>query len=105
MIVQRTAVGAFTAEFENEQELRDEHRANLSFGALRLQTDESVSLHAALLVTLRGPWGGEILAAGSELRILSKKSERHLTCFIAREGTHVFIAIAPCDSAVAPCVR
>src|SRR3989442_15236019 len=60
MNVQRTASAAFTAEFENEQELRDEHRANLSFGALRLPTAESVALHTALVVTLRGPWAGEI---------------------------------------------
>src|SRR6266540_1062522 len=59
MNVQRTASAAFTAEFDNEQELRDEHRANLSFGALRLPTTESVALDTLLLVTLRGPWGGE----------------------------------------------
>ena len=44
MNVQRTAPAAFTAEFENEQELRDEHRVNLSFGALRLLTAESIAL-------------------------------------------------------------
>jgi len=59
MIVQRTASAAFTAAFESEQELRDEHRTNLSFGALRLSTSEIVPLHTTLLVTLRGPWGGE----------------------------------------------
>lgn len=59
MNVQRTASAAFTAEFENEQELRDEHRANLSFSALRLPTTETVALDTVLLVTLRGPWGGE----------------------------------------------
>jgi hypothetical protein len=60
MNVQRTASAAFTAEFESEQELKDEHRANLSFGALRLVTTESVAADTLLLVTLRGPWGGEI---------------------------------------------
>jgi hypothetical protein len=60
MNVQRTASAAFTAEFENEQEVREEHRANLSFGAPRLPTTESVALHTVLLVTLRGPWAGEI---------------------------------------------
>ncbi len=59
MNVQRTASAAFSAAFENEQELRDEHRANLSFGALRLPTSETVALETVLLVTLRGPWGGE----------------------------------------------
>jgi hypothetical protein len=59
MIVHRTASAAFTAAFESEQEVRDEHRVNLSFGALRLPTSETVPLHTTLLVTLRGPWGGE----------------------------------------------
>ena len=59
MIVHRTASAAFTAAFESEQEVRDEHRLNLSFGALRLPTSETVPLHTMLLVTLRGPWGGE----------------------------------------------
>jgi len=59
MKVTRTASEAFTAEFESEHELRDEHRTNLSVGALRLPTAERVALHTKLLVTLRGPWGGE----------------------------------------------
>jgi hypothetical protein len=59
MIVHRTASAAFTAAFDSEQEVRDEHRLNLSFGALRLPTSETVPLHTVLLVTLRGPWGGE----------------------------------------------
>lgn len=59
MKVTRTAAEAFTAEFESEQELRDEHRANLSAGALRLLTTEKVALHTKLLITLRGPGGGE----------------------------------------------
>jgi hypothetical protein len=59
MIVHRTASAAFTAAFESEQEVRDEHRLNLSFGALRLPTSETVPLHTMLLVTLRGPWGGD----------------------------------------------
>lgn len=59
MKVTRTASEAFAAEFESEQELRDEHRTNLSVGALRLPTTERVALHTTLLVTLRGPWGGE----------------------------------------------
>lgn len=59
MKVTRTTSDAFTAEFESEEELRDEHRTNLSVGALRLPTSEKVALHTALQVTLRGPWGGE----------------------------------------------
>jgi len=59
MKVTRTASAAFTAEFESEEELRLEHAANLSFNALALETSESVARDATLLVTLRGPWGGE----------------------------------------------
>ncbi len=70
MNVQRTASGAFTVEFENEKELRDEHRANLSFRALRLPTAESVALHTALLVTLRGPWAGEIGVQATVVAVL-----------------------------------
>ena len=59
MIVTRTAVAAFTAEFESERELRDEHRTNLSLGGLRLPTEETVAAHTVLTVTLRGPWGSD----------------------------------------------
>ena len=59
MRVTRTAPAAFLAELESEEELRDEHRMNLSQGGLRLATTESVPLYTALQVTLRGPWGGE----------------------------------------------
>ncbi len=58
MKVTRTASAAFTVEFEDEAELREEHRANLSMGGLRLHTSETVALNTLLLVTLRGP-GGE----------------------------------------------
>ncbi|HEX9459731.1 MAG TPA: hypothetical protein VGA84_11330 [Thermoanaerobaculia bacterium] len=56
MNVTRTASAAFTAEFESEEELREEHRTNLSMGGLLLVTAETVALNATLLVTLRGPW-------------------------------------------------
>jgi hypothetical protein len=62
MKVTRTASAAFTAEFESEEELRAEHAANLSMGGLRFVTPEVVALNAMLLVTLRGPWGGESFA-------------------------------------------
>jgi hypothetical protein len=70
MNVQRTSAAEFIAEFESEQELRDEHRANLSFGAFRLPTAESVALHTALLVTLRGPWAGEIAVPATVVAVL-----------------------------------
>ena len=84
MIVQRTAAAAFTAEFENEQELRDEHRANLSFGALRLSTSESVALHTVLQVTLRGPWAGEIGVRATVVAVLADRTER---AFLSRTTT------------------
>lgn len=59
MRVVRTAPAAFIAELESEEELRDEHRLNLSQGGLRLVTAETAPLYASLVVTLRGPWGGE----------------------------------------------
>jgi hypothetical protein len=62
MKVTRTASAAFTVEFGSEDELREEHRANLSMSGLRLATTETVALNATLLLTLRGPWGGESFA-------------------------------------------
>lgn len=59
MKVERTGSAAFTAEFESEQELRDEYRLNLSQGALRLATSETVPRDAQLVVTLRGPYGAQ----------------------------------------------
>jgi len=59
MIVTRTDTAAFTAEFESEQELRDEQQSNLSVGGLRLMTTEKVTPQTVLAVTLRGPFGAE----------------------------------------------
>jgi hypothetical protein len=70
MKVTRTASAAFTAEFESEEELREEHRTNLSMGGLRLSTPEAVALNATILVTLRGPWGGESFARATVVAIL-----------------------------------
>ncbi|HYC61329.1 MAG TPA: hypothetical protein VEK79_17370 [Thermoanaerobaculia bacterium] len=69
MKVTRTATAAFT-EFESENELRNEHRVNLAHGALRLATAESVAPHTTLLVTLRGPWGGEAFARATVVATL-----------------------------------
>src|SRR3954469_8451164 len=70
MIVTRTASAAFTVDFETEEELRAEHRANLSMGGVRLVTSEAAALNATLLVTLRGPWGGESFARATVVAIL-----------------------------------
>lgn len=60
MNVIRTAESAFTATFETEEELREQHAANLSFGALSLPTGTVLPPDTSLVVTLRGPWGGEV---------------------------------------------
>jgi hypothetical protein len=70
MRVERTAEAAFLAEFESEQELREEHRLNLAHGALRLPTAERVPLHATLHITLRGPQGGEMEVRGTVVAAL-----------------------------------
>lgn len=70
MKITRTASAAFLAEFESEDELREEHRVNLSQGGLRLPTAETVPLHATLLVTLCGPWGGEAYVRATVVALL-----------------------------------
>jgi len=70
MKAERNASAAFTVEFESEQELRDEHRTNLSFGALRIPTADTVARDTTLLVTLRGPWGSETLVKGKVIATL-----------------------------------
>lgn len=70
MKVKRTTSAAFTAEFESEEELREEHRTNLSLGALRLPTTETIALNTVLLLTLRGPWGGEAFVKGTVVAAL-----------------------------------
>jgi len=59
MLATRTGPGAFAIEFETEDELRLEHRTNLSVGGLRLTTAEKLPLHSSLDLTLRGPGGAE----------------------------------------------
>lgn len=70
MKVSRTAAAAFTIGFESEQEIREEHRTNLSLGALRVPTSEIVALNAMVLLTLRGPWGGEAFASATVVMAL-----------------------------------
>lgn len=65
MNVTRTGPAAYTVEFESEDELREEHRANLSVGGLRLLTAEPAAFNSAIAITLRGPWGGEATARGT----------------------------------------
>lgn len=55
-----TSDASFTIEFESEEELREEHSANLVYGGLRLVTTTPPALHSAVNVTLRGPSGAEV---------------------------------------------
>lgn len=59
MKVSRTTGQAFDLEFESEDELREEHRTNLSVGGLRLPTPDKLQVFSTLTVTLRGPRGAE----------------------------------------------
>jgi hypothetical protein len=70
MNVTRTAAVAFTVAFDSEEELREEYRVNLAHGALRLPTTETVALNTTLLVTLRGPRGGEAFARATAVALL-----------------------------------
>jgi len=94
MKVTRTASAAFTVEFDNEDELREEHRANLSMGGLRVVTSEAAAVTATLLVTLRGPWGSETFARATVVAILPDgmalaidgNAEEHFARLMARSA-------------------
>jgi len=94
MKVTRTASAAFTVEFDNEDELREEHRANLSMGGLRVVTSEAAAVNATLLVTLRGPWGSETFARATVVAILPDgmalaidgNAEEHFARLMARSA-------------------
>ena len=55
----RVGPNAFSIDFETEEELREEHRTNLSQHGLRLPVPERPALFSPAEVTLRGPSGGE----------------------------------------------
>jgi len=61
----RTGPSAFTVEFDGEEELREEHRTNLSQGGLRLPLADRPALFSSAEVTLRGPSGGEASVKGT----------------------------------------
>ena len=61
----RTGPNAFTLEFESEAELREEHRANLSQGGLRLPVADRPALFSPAELTLRGPSGCETRVKGT----------------------------------------
>ena len=91
MRVERTASAAFTAEFESEAELREEHRTNLAMGALRLPTSEAVALNALLLVTLRGPSGAAIVVKATVVAALPDG----LALAIEKSGDEILEALLP----------
>ena len=61
----RTGSDAFTVEFESEDELREEHRVNLSQGGLRLPVVDRPALFSQAELTLRGPSGCEARVKGT----------------------------------------
>ncbi|MEO8586304.1 MAG: PilZ domain-containing protein [Acidobacteriota bacterium] len=61
----RTGPNAFTIEFDSEDELREEHRTNLSQGGLRLPLAERPALFSPAELTLRGPSGAEVRVKGT----------------------------------------
>jgi hypothetical protein len=61
----RTGPNAFTVEFESEDELREEHRANLTQGGIRLPVADRPALFSPANVTLRGPSGCEARVKGT----------------------------------------
>ena len=54
-----------TRVFESEEELREEHRVNLSNGGLRVPTSEKLPMHSKVEVALRGPFGAEVSVSGT----------------------------------------
>lgn len=67
----RTGPNAFILEFESEDELREEHGANLSQGGLRLPVADRPALFSPADVTLRGPSGREARVKGTVVAPLS----------------------------------
>jgi len=61
----RTGPQAFTVAFESEEELLEEHRTALAMGGIRLPTAEKVALFSAVALTLRGPFGVEMMVKGT----------------------------------------
>jgi hypothetical protein len=94
MHVIRTSSAAFTVTFDSEEELREQHRLNLAHGALLLATAERVALNETLLVTLRGPWGGEAFVRATAVAMMGEgvalaldgDPEERLGRLLAREG-------------------
>ena len=56
--------------FESEEELREEHRVNLSNGGLRVPAAEPLAPFTKVEVTLRGPFGAEAAVSGTVVAAL-----------------------------------
>ncbi len=78
MKIFRTDSDTFTIEFESEDELRQEHRSNLSVGGVRV--DAELPLHSPVEITFRGPWGGEAGARGTVVAPLPGGSAVAIAC-------------------------
>jgi len=71
--------------------LREEHRANLSFGALRLPTAETLPPDSVLLLTLRGPGGGEAVSKATVVGTLPDA----LALSVDRDGDEILALLLP----------
>lgn len=77
MKAERTGPNAFTVAFDGEDELREEHRTNLSKGGLRLPVAERPALFSVAEVTLRGPSGGTAKVKGTVVAALPEGVALH----------------------------
>ncbi len=91
MRAERTASAAFSIEFESEEELRREHGANLSMGALRLPTSEPLALNTLLLVTLRGPGDAQMVIKATVVAALPDG----FALAIEKSGDEIVAALMP----------
>jgi PilZ domain len=96
--VERTADAAFVVEFESEDELREEHRRNLSQGGLQLPTAESVVPFTQLSVALRGPGGAETAVRATVVAALPDG----LALAVEADGDEVLRQLLPGPAPPAP---
>lgn len=76
----RVGPNVFTIEFESEEELREEHRTNLSQRGLRLPVSERPAPFTPAEVTLRGPSGGEAKVKATVVAPLPDGVALHFEC-------------------------
>lgn len=78
MKITKTNGNAFTIEFESEEELRREHRANLSVCGLSIP--ENLPLHSTVEIGFAGPFGGAANVRGTVVAPLATGSAIAIEC-------------------------